>query len=270
MADRPSAEEIDALWDFEDPAHSERAFQTLLERVGAETETGAEGLTQIARAQGLQQRFEEAHRTLDRVEPFLGPHATRLRARYLLERGRVLNSSGDATTALPLFLHALGVALAAGEAFYAVDAAHMMAIACSGDDRLRWNRRGLVLAEESHNPRARRWRASLLNNLGWAHHDRGEFSEALGCFEEALQERVAQGNPSLTRHARWCVGRGLRSLGRATDALRIQEELLAEDERAGRADPDVYEELVECLTALGHTAEAEPYRRRLATLREPG
>lgn len=149
-----TAAEIDALWNFEEPAQSERAFRTMVERVGAETEAGAELLTQVARCQGLQQKFEDAHRTLDGMGSLLGSHATRLRARYLLERGRLLTSSGDPGAALPLFAHALGVALAAAEDFYAVDAAHMVAIVSSGDEQIAWNRRGLAMAEGSPDPRA--------------------------------------------------------------------------------------------------------------------
>ena len=260
-----TAEEIDAFWDFDKPEESERAFRTLLERVGADTEAGAEVLTQIARAQGLQQEFEEAHRTLDGVERLLGSHATRLRARYLLERGRILNSSGDRAAALPLFVHALGVALAAGEDFFAVDAVHMVAIASSGDEQIAWNRRGLAMAEGSAHLRARRWRGSLYNNLGWAHHERSEYEEALRCFEEALRAREEQGDATLIRIARWCVARGFRSLGRLEEALAIQRALLAEHEGLGTEDREIYEELIACLIALGRRDEAQDYETRLAS-----
>jgi len=233
MAAPLTGEAIDALWDFERPAETARAFRTLLERAGADTDAAAELLTQIARTQGLQERFQEAHRTLDGVEPLLGAHATRLRARYLLERGRVLNSSGDPAAALPLFIHALGVAQAAGEEFYAVDAAHMVAIASSGEEQLAWNRRGLAMAKGSRDPRTRRWRGSLYNNLGWTHHERGEFEDALRCFEEALRAREEEGNAALIRIARRCVARGLRSLGRIEEALVIEQDLPPEHEPLG-------------------------------------
>jgi tetratricopeptide (TPR) repeat protein len=266
MAALPSpAAEIDALWNFEDPAQSERAFRTMVERVGADSEAGAELLTQVARSQGLQQKFEDAHRTLDRVENLLRSHATRLRARYLLERGRLLNSSDDPGAAFPLFAHALGVALAAGEDFYAVDAAHMVAIASSGDEQIAWNRRALAMAEGSPDPRARRWRGSLYNNLGWTHHARGEFDDALHCFDQALRAREEQGDTTLIRIARWCVARGLRSLGRVEEALAIQRALLAEHEGARTMDRAVYEELIACLTALGRSDEAQEYEARLVT-----
>jgi tetratricopeptide (TPR) repeat protein len=262
MTARPSAEQIDALWDFERPQQSEGRFRVLLERVGDGTEAGAEILTQIARAEGLQQRFEDAHRTLDDVEPLLGEaHASRLRARYLLERGRVLNSSGHQSAALPLFIHALGVATATGEDFYAVDAAHMIAIVCAGEESIGWNRRGLAMVDASPNPRVRRWRGSLYNNMGWIHHDRGEFDDALRCFEQALQARGAQGDEGLIRIARWCVARGLRSVGRAADALAIQEALLAEHKRLGTDAGEVYEEIIACLEMLGRHDEAESVRR---------
>lgn len=261
MGAAPSAEEIDALWDYDRPLETEARFRILLGQVGDEGEARAEILTQIARCLGLQEKFEDAHRALDDVEPVLGAHASRLRARYLLERGRVLNSSGDQSAALPLFIHALGVALAAGEEFYAVDAAHMIAIVCSAEESLDWNRRGLAMVEASPDPRVSSWRGSLYNNMGWTHHDRGEFDEALRCFEQALQAREAQGDERLIRIARWCVARGLRSVGRAADALAIQEALLAEHKRLGTDAGEVYEEIIACLEMLGRHDEAESVRR---------
>jgi tetratricopeptide (TPR) repeat protein len=261
MAAPPSGAEIDARWDYARPDASEQRFTALLDDVGAGTESGGEVLTQIARCQGLQGRFEEAHRTLDRVEPLLGPHASRARARYLLERGRVLNSSGRPSEALPLFAHALGVALAAEEDFYAIDAAHMLAIASTGDDQLAWNRRGLAMVDRSRDPRVRRWRGSLCNNLGWAYHERQEYDAALQCFQDALRARESQGDEEPIRIARWCVARGLRSVGRVEDALAIQRALLDEQRSLGLDAGETYEEIVACLEALGHDAEAQTVRR---------
>jgi electron transport complex protein RnfB len=53
--------------------------------------------TQIARALGLQRRFDAAHATLDAVSPGLAAVDPRVRVRYLLERGRAYNSSGAPT-----------------------------------------------------------------------------------------------------------------------------------------------------------------------------
>src|SRR5438270_10864381 len=91
--------DIDTIWngDLTDPETKERHFRTLLsnaESSGNPTYL-AELLTQIARTQGLQRTFEDAHRTLDRAETLLPGALPRATVRYQLERGRVFNSSGD-------------------------------------------------------------------------------------------------------------------------------------------------------------------------------
>jgi hypothetical protein len=48
--------------------------------------------------------------------------------RYLLERGRVFNSTGHRLEASPLFREAWELASAAGQDFYAASAAHMLVI----------------------------------------------------------------------------------------------------------------------------------------------
>jgi len=54
----------------------------------------------------------------------------------------------------------------------------------------------------------------------------------------------------------------LRSLGRVEEALTLQQELLREFEALGEQDGYVYEELAECLAALGRDDEARPYFAR--------
>ena len=46
----------------------------------------------------------------------------------------------------------------AGEAYYAVDAAHMLGIAAPQDEQLEWNLKALELAEAAQDERARGWR----------------------------------------------------------------------------------------------------------------
>jgi tetratricopeptide (TPR) repeat protein len=186
-----------------------------------------------------------------------------VRVRYLLERGRTLNSSGKRDEARPLFEEAWELARQSGLDGFAVDAAHMVAIVTSPDESLRWNEIGLDLARESEDPRARRWRGSLLNNLGWTRHDGGDFARALSLFEEALAARREEGTVRQVEIARWCVARCLRSLGRIDEALAAQRSLAADMEARG-ADEDGYvsEELGECLLSLGRPDEARPYFAR--------
>jgi hypothetical protein len=82
-------------------------------------------LTQVARTYSLRKRFDEAHQLLDEIEPQLASAGPRVRVRYLLERGRTFNSSGNREKARELFVAAWEVARPSGLEGLAVDAAHM-------------------------------------------------------------------------------------------------------------------------------------------------
>jgi tetratricopeptide (TPR) repeat protein len=253
--------ELRDLWNWNDAKASEEAFRGLLPRARSAGDLGfeLEVRTQVARALGLQSRFEEAHSALDRVEEQLEGAGSRARLRYLLERGRALRSSGHPAEALPFFIEGWELGRSSGQDGLAVDAAHMVALVEAGEEILAWNLRALELAQSSPAPAAQRWRASLFNNIGWTHHDAGRFDEALALFEEAVPLRREQAKAAASRQAEWCVARALRSLGRIDDALAIQERLHAEWEAEGGADGYVDEEIAECLQALDRPDEARPW-----------
>ena len=256
---------IDELWNFSDPAASEARF----EKAASEQCDGPWRLileTQRARAQGLQRRFEDARATLDEVERNLNEHADDDRLAVVrpwlwVERGRVHNSSGDRDAARPLFQQAWDMLTNSEQRddALAVDAAHMIAMVTAGDESVRWNERALDMAESSDDPRARRWRASLLNNLGWTYHEAGRFEHALEYFERALAARRERSQPRETLIARWAVARCLRSLGRVKEALTHQRELLDAWNELGEQDGYVYEELGECLLLLDRHEEARQH-----------
>jgi len=252
-----SSADLDALLDFNAPAATEARLRALLPDVLPALRP--EVLTQIARAQGLQRRFAAAHHTLDAVEPRLDGAPVRARIRLLLERGRVYNSSGNPVTARPAFEAALALAESdPAEAFYAIDAAHMLAIVAPPAEALAWNRRALALAEAAEEPRARRWRGSLLNNIGWAYHARGDYAAALDALQQAAAFRAEHGPAEEERIARWCVARVRRDLGQVDEALAAQRALLGEHEALGTPSGYVHEEIGECLL-LGDPAAARPH-----------
>lgn len=167
--------------------------------------------TQIARALGLQGRFDEANAMLDEIRAASDHHVL---ARVAIEKGRVLNSSGDQAAARPFFELALEDAELAGTESLAVDALHMLAIVASSYlEAKRLGEEALARAESSPDPDVRRWRGSILNNLGWAHYDEGRFAEALACFEEALIVREEEGSPASIEHAREAVAETKCALG---------------------------------------------------------
>ena len=61
--------DFNLLWDYGQPAETEARFRELLPaaRACGDRDYYLQLLTQIARAQGLQKRFEQAHATLDHV-----------------------------------------------------------------------------------------------------------------------------------------------------------------------------------------------------------
>ena len=181
--------------------------------------------------------------------------------RYLLERGRVYNSSRQPERAQPYFAEAWELSSTADEDILAIDAAHMLAIIAQPEASLEWNQRALELAERSSAPRALHWRGSLYNNIGWTYHGaRASHVQALATFQKATaSRRGAEGDPALIRIAVWAEARTLRSLGRVEEALVLQQELLREFDTLGEQDGYVYEEIAECLAALGRDDEARPY-----------
>src|SRR5437867_8231633 len=253
--------DFDKLWDYAHPEISEQRFRELLPRAVGSVEPSDPGPapTQVGEAEGLQRKFEDAHKTLDRVDKALPKTDGRTLIRYLLERGRVYNSSGGVDDAKRLFLQAFDLAVKSKEDFYAVDAAHMVAIVESPENQLEWNLKALDLAENSLDERARNWRGSLNNNIGWSYFDGGEFQEALFMFEKALEFRRQQGDPVSIRVARWCVGKTLRMMGHTEEALEIQQELFQEYQSAGWKSGFVYEEIAECLVLLGREEEARDW-----------
>lgn len=244
--------DLDEVWDFDAPAESESAFRELLPaaRQADDAEYHVQLLTQIARAQGLQREYIGAHSTLDTALKMLSSETPVAQVRYLLERGRVFNSSGSRDRAKPLFLEAWDTGRELRAHVYAVDAAHMLAIADPAA-ALTWNQAALEYAESSGDDRALRWRGALYNNIGWTWHERREYDKALAMFRKDFVFRAENKDDNGARVARWSQARTLRSLGRHEEALAMQRELAIEFEQIGQVDGFVHEELGELLLLLG-------------------
>jgi tetratricopeptide (TPR) repeat protein len=190
--------------------------------------------------------------------------------RFRLERGRVANSSGAPEQAMEWFLHALDRSAddrAPESEYYRIDALHMLGIAAPPGERMAWNAKALAAADTATEPRARGWRASILNNLGWSRMDDGDAAGALDAWRHALAEWEARGDAARIRVAKWTVARGLRATGRLDDAERMQRALAAETEAAGAPDPYVYDELAELARARGDVASADAWTAKAKAAR---
>jgi tetratricopeptide (TPR) repeat protein len=212
------------LWDFGDLDGSERRLREQLER--EITDGGrAEVLTQLARVEGLRKRFDRGEELIRQAEE-LANDSIAARIRIDLERGRLLRSGGDPEGAMPRFEAAYSAALAAGEMFLAVDAAHMCALAAPDRAARRgWTERGIQLAEASPDRNVSYWLGPLYNNLGVDCAEAGEKEAALDAFRRGLEARLGHPeNPEAIRWAKESVAEALRALGREQDALGVEAE----------------------------------------------
>ena len=256
---QPSLPDIDSLWNYGDPAATEAAFRALLPRVGSTWETHSYALelfTQLARTQSLQRKYDECHTILNEVDREATVEMHRVRVRSALERGRAFNDTGKLDEARRCFTAAWDLARAQRLDGLAVDAAHMLAIAATGEEAVEWNLRAIAYADASPDPAARRWLGSLRNNLGWSFVELGRYPEALAQFEEVVRFHEASGRAVPLRIGRYSVAKTLRLMGRVDESLAIQRQVLKATEDQNDPDGYVHEELAECLLALGKGDEA--------------
>jgi tetratricopeptide (TPR) repeat protein len=253
--------DIDSLWNYGDPQATELTFQEILPqaRLDGNRDYLAQLLTQVARSQVLQRRYEEGLATLDEVVPLLSDDTPMARVRYLLERGRVWNDTGQTEEAKSAFQEAHHLALQHGLDTLAVDAAHMLGVMTPFDEAADWNRRALALAESSQESAARRWIGTLYANLGGNCQQLGDYGAAEQAFTQAIIAHELAGHAERARWARLGMAKNLRLRGDASSALALMQRLLVEMQAAGEPDGYAQEEVAECLLALGREEEASPF-----------
>jgi tetratricopeptide (TPR) repeat protein len=253
--------DFDKLWDYNNPAETGKKFREILPQAELSGDNAylAELLTQIARTEGLQMKFDEAHKILDRVETLLTENSKRPRLRYLLERGRTFNSSKVTDKAKQLFLEAYHLGNEIKEDNLAIDAVHMLGIVDKGEDSLKWNNLAIEMAEKTNDQKAKNWLGSLYNNTGWTYHDMGKYDTALDLFERNVLWHTEKKSVRKLGIANWCVARTLRSLGRVDESLNKQLELKKWwEENVKDEDGYIYEEIGECLILQNKNEEAKP------------
>ncbi len=266
---------LDQYWDLEHPDRVEATFRDLV-RVAKEKGDSTpaqlvELLTQLARAQGLQGKLPTAETTLNEVESLLtaNPDGCGVGARisYLLEKGRISYLAKTPALARPMFVEAWTLASEAKEDFYAIELAQMFAKIEPPKVQTDWTLKALSLAEHSSDARVKQSLCTIYSTLGWHFFELRQYDKARELFQKALVRLEGELPTSLQAAttlrkiiaAKCAIGKMLRLQNRLDDALKIQQEILAEVDRAGRKDGSIYEEMAECLSALKRTADAEVY-----------
>jgi tetratricopeptide (TPR) repeat protein len=253
--------DIDELWNYKDPRATELAIREVLTRarLSGNRDYHAQLLTQLARCQVLQRRYEDGLATLDEVALFLSDDTPTATVRYLLERGRAWNDTNQTEEAKSAFERAFHLAVEQRLDTLAIDAAHMLGVMRPFDEAAQWNRRAIELAERSSQSPAWRWIGTLFLNLGWNYQQLGEYGAAEQAFTQAMRAHDAAGNTERARVARLGVAKNLRLQGDAPAALVALERLLVEMQAAGEPDGYAQEEVAECLLVAGRDEEAKPF-----------
>jgi tetratricopeptide (TPR) repeat protein len=259
--------DLNPLWNFDDPLQSEQRFRAALA-----TATGDDAIilqTQIARSYGLRGDFAKAREILKDLEPQLPSAGAEARIRHSLELGRTYASAAhppetqtsDAKEqAREAYKRAYEVARRGELDGLAVDALHMLAfVDTEPADQLKWAQQALVIAQASSQPAAKKWEASLRNNIGYALYQLGRYDEALEQFKQAVVLRERGDDVQARRIADWMVGWTLRALNRNDEALEIQLRLEREREAAGVPSPYVFEELELLYRTKGDRERADHY-----------
>lgn len=255
------------LWDFSRPDVSEQRFQAALAK--ADGDDALILKTQIARTHGLRKDFGRAREILREIEPVVDRSGAEVQVRFQLELGRTFASATHPASLLSAeaneaarqaYGRALELARAAELDSLAIDAIHMFAFVDRAPaDQLKWGEAALKVTLASKQLDARRWEASIRNNIGYSLHQLGRFEEALDQFQQALAVRERGTNAEATRVARWMVAWTLRSLARSDEAMQMQLSLEREGAATGKPDPYVFEELETLYREKGDLAKAQHY-----------
>ncbi len=231
VEDCMTLENFDDIWGLVgDPIKVEAKLTKLLKAAEAcpDRSIYPQILSQIALAQGMQKKFNEAHASLDRAKALLET-STLVEARILLDRGKVYQQSEHTSRARKYFEQSYTLSIKHGFELYAIDAAHMIAIISDDiSDKLYWNERAIELANRTDNLKARSWLGSLYNNIGQNYLEAGRFEDALAAFTQTLHYRQEEGFIINIRVAKWAIACALRELGRFDEALKTQLSLFSE------------------------------------------
>lgn len=241
------------------PVDIERNLTALLEEARSLTDKSIylQVMSQIALAQAMQQKFTEAHSTLDTAEELLTNEYPLAQVRLILERGRVFHQSDNIDLALPLFIKSYELSAHHHFDIHTINAAHMVAIVIKDpNEKIRWNKMAIELATTTKNEKAEAWLSSLYNNLAQSYIEAEQFDDAYKSFKQCKTQGQKSQHSIVIRGAKWGMARALRSLNRLDEALILQLEVLEEYDtaakkselpieliRAGRGV--VYEELAE-------------------------
>lgn len=184
MADRlDQADEVFKSREYEEAG---RLYEALAEEAlaGGDLPVYVQAAARRARTLLIADKADEGRTWLDRAAARADASEPLGWSRYLGVRGRFEWKSGDNQTATRTFREMFDYCERNELWDRAVDAAHMVAITGSPEEKFEWAHKGIEMAEKGEMDG---WLGPLWNNLGWDYVDAGRYEDALDALKKARE-----------------------------------------------------------------------------------
>ncbi len=221
-----------------------------------DTTTYVEACAMRARTHLIAGRIEEGRGWLDQAGARADKTDTPAYSRYLGVRGRFeWQADQEPAKASETFREMFTYCQTREEWERAVDAAHMVALTGSPEERFEWARRGIAMADSG---KLEEWLGPLWNNLGWDYLDAGHYEQGLDALEKAREYHYRHGDSLSRLIADYSVAHAKMKLGRLADAKLMMREVFDTAERMHeKGSPNGIEWMGMSRWDLGEIAVAE-------------
>jgi tetratricopeptide (TPR) repeat protein len=215
MADRLA--EADEVFKSRDYEGAGRLYEAIADEALAADDMPVyvQAAARRARTHLLADRRDEGAAWLDRAAARADKTEPLGWSRYLGVRGRFEWKAGDNETATGTFREMFDYCEANELWDRAVDAAHMVAITGSPEEKFDWAARGIAMAEKGGMDD---WLGPLWNNLGWDYVDAGRHEEALDALKKAREYHYMGENELPKLIADYSVAHAMRLTGTLDEA----------------------------------------------------
>jgi len=162
-----------------------------------------EALSMIARTYLILDDYATGFEWIQKAEKLADDSQPLGWSRYLGVRGRFYWQDGKLEQATRMFKDMYNYCSERELFDRAIDAAHMVAITGTFDEKIEWSHKGIKEAEAGN---VTGWLGPLWNNLGANYEDNGDYQEALEAYTRARHYHWLYGNELNKMVADWAIG----------------------------------------------------------------
>ncbi|MCC6575685.1 MAG: hypothetical protein IT462_18035 [Planctomycetes bacterium] len=210
-------------------------YKTAVERAEKEKKPGnqTEALAQVARAYLILDKKEEGEKWLEKARKAATKDEPKGWSRYLGVRGRFEWKSDKLDVAKKTFTEMYDFCNEQKLYDRAVDAAHMVALVATTDEKVEWAKKGIAAAEKG---KFDGWLGPLWNNLGWTYKEQKKYPEMLDALLKAREYHYKGSNELSKLIADNAVAQAYRLNGKLKQARDLLTTTLATANKRYAAD----------------------------------